>query len=117
MLVRSFVGDHKKHLNQSITWFKEAEMGERSLRIVPTVVAETCYVLESNYKLSRSKIADSFQMLLSQKWIQVIERDVLLRVWPVYISGFHFVDSYLYMYSKVHKTTILTFDKKLQKLG
>jgi predicted nucleic acid-binding protein len=99
-----------------MNWFKDAEKGNREIEINSVVVAETCFVLESFYNKTRREISLSLESFLSYKWLKVKERETLLNLWPWYLQGFHFVDSYLLAYGKVNNEKILSFDKKLMRI-
>jgi len=114
VLIRFFVGDNKVQQKRARNWFSQAQKGKRKLAIKTIVVAETCFVLESFYKKQREKIADVFEVFLSQSWLVVEEREVMLSLWEWYKKGFHFVDSYLLSWAKSNNSSILSFDKKLQ---
>ena len=47
VLLRFLVGDNKQQHQEAERWFKEAEQRKRKIVLVPLVVAETCFVLES----------------------------------------------------------------------
>lgn len=115
VLLRFLVGDHEKQHEVAERWFKEAEQHQRKIVVVPLVVAEACFVLESFYKKQRKEIADALEVLIAQRWLQVQEREVLLSLWPWYRQGLHFVDSFLLAWAQAHKGTILTFDQSLSK--
>ena len=115
VIVRFLVGDHAKHQAQAVQWLEQAEQNKREILIKPLVVAETCFVLESFYKKSRTEIAEAMLVFLSQKWLHVENRDELLSLWPWYRKKFHFVDSYLLAWAKVNNGQVLSFDKKLMK--
>lgn len=95
--------------------FKEAEAGKRKLKLTALVVAETCFVLESFYKFDRLEIAENMATIVSQKWLDVSERDIIQKVWFWYQKKFHFVDSYLLASAHQHKAGVATFDSKLAK--
>ncbi|KKU13634.1 MAG: PilT protein domain protein [Parcubacteria group bacterium GW2011_GWC2_45_7] len=116
VLLRFLVRDNTAQYNQAQQWFKEAEDGRRKIIIIPLVVAEACYVLGSFYGQSRDSIADMLEIFISQRWLQVEERDVLLGVWQYYRKGLHFVDSYLRAWTDINGGTILSFDKALLKI-
>lgn len=115
IILRFFVGDNKAQQNRSKLIFAEAEKGKRKLLVKPLVVAECCFVLESFYKKKRDQIASSFEVFLSQKWLEVEGREELLLMWNWYRKNFHFVDSYLLAWAKIKKSKIVSFDKKLLK--
>ena len=72
-------------------------------------------MLESFYKKGREEIAEVFEVFLSQRWLKVEEREILLALWVEYIGGLHFVDSFLLTWVKVNEAGLLSFDKDLLK--
>lgn len=117
VIVRFLVKDQPAQFRQASVWFKEAEQGQRSILVTSLVVAETTFVLESVYQQSRADIAATWQVLLSQKWLKVPERPVLLSLWPWYLKKLHFVDSYLLAWAKHQQGEVLTFDQQVKKLA
>lgn len=115
VIVRYIVGDNKDHQEQAMRWFSKAEKGTISIRVLPVVIAEAVYVLQSWYHHPREKIANVMEVFLSQRWLDVHDRDALLDIWEPYRAGMHFIDSYLIALSKAEGVEVLTFDKKLQK--
>lgn len=116
VLIRFLVGDNSKQLAQAKNWFERAEEGEYKIIVSSIVIAETCFVLESFYQVTRQEIADKLQVFLGQRWLRIPNRQVLLALWPHYLKDFHFVDSYLMSQAKISNSNILTFDIKLKKL-
>jgi len=117
ILTRFFIGDNRQQHRQAEAFFREAEMGKRKLKLTALVVAEATYVLESFYKRLRPEITQFLKVFISQKWLAVEERNILLNSWPWYLKGFHFVDSYLLARVRLNGEKILTFDKKLKKIA
>jgi len=115
VLLRYLVGDVDKHQQQATKWFKEAQQGKRKLRLSTIVIAETCFVLESFYKQERNSIANTLEVIISQKWITITDRKILLNLFGYYREGLHFVDSYLISWAKNNNESILSFDKQLLK--
>ena len=113
VLVRFLVGDNTTQKKQAEQWFKEGESGKRKIVVLPIVVAEGSFVLESFYKKRREEIANAFEIFLSQRWLQVAERDTLLSLWKWYREGLHFVDSFLLAWARLNAGRVLTFDKEL----
>ena len=115
VLLRFFVGDHPAHLVLAKDIFQGAQKGRCSLVILPIIVAETVFVLDSFYKKSPHEIADVFEVFLSQRWLDVLERDILLSAIDRYRLGEHFVDCYLAAWAQYEDTDPVTFDTKLKK--
>lgn len=115
VIVRFFIRDDERQYHQTLKWFSEAETGKINIVVLPLVVAETCFVLESFYKISRSQISEYLEVFLAERWIQVEDRNILLGVFDKYRLGEHFVDSFLLQKSKVQGYELITFDKKLLK--
>ncbi len=115
VLVRYLVRDEESQYQQVVNWLKDAEDGKMKIIIPTIVVAETCFVLESFYKKQRDEISDSMVVFLSQRWMAVPDRDILLSLWGNFKNGLHFVDSFLLSLAERENYKLLTFDKKLQK--
>lgn len=111
--LRYLVKDNPQQHQQAIDWLKLGQQGQYILIVKPVIVAETCFVLESFYKQNRQTISETWQNILSQKWLKVSERQELLGLWPFYLKGLHWVDSYQISWAICHKAEILTFDKQL----
>ena len=109
VLARFLVGDNAAQKMQAEQWFKEGESGKRKIVVFPIVVAECSFVLESFYKKSREDIADAFEIFLSQRWLQVSERDALLSLWQEYRKGLHFVDSFLLAWARCNGGRVFEF--------
>ncbi|GEM_PF-180879 len=115
VLLRFFVGDEALQQKEASLWFSEAEKGKRKIVLNSLVVAEATFVLESFYKKDRKEIAEVFEVFISQRWLDVPERDVLLGLWSWYIKGLHFVDSFLLSWASLSDLAILSFDKPLKR--
>jgi len=115
VLLRFLVGDNEKQQKTASYWFKEAEQRKRKIVIIPLIIAEACFVLESFYKKQRKEIADTLEVFLAQRWLEVEQREVLLSLWLWYRQGLHFVDSFLLAWTQTHTGDILTFDQSLLK--
>lgn len=113
VLLRFLVGDNQSQQAQAIEWFRQAEKGKIKIVIVPLVIAEACFVLESFYKQNRSDIISSMEVFMSQRWLKVENRDVIKHTWTYYQNNFHFVDSYLLAWQEISQGDILTYDQKV----
>lgn len=117
VLIRFLVGDNKEQQEQSFDWFKDAQKGKIKIIITTIVIAEACFVLESFYKISKNKIAEKMELIISQRWISVQDKSTLAKTLSHYKNGLHFVDGFLMALAKEHNADILTFDKKIRKLA
>lgn len=113
VLIRFLIGDVPEQKFQAAVWFQEARKQKRSILVLPIVIAEASYVLESFYKNDRREIAESLETFVSQRWLRVESRRELLALWIWYRGGMHFVDSFLLAWSHMHKATVLSFDQKI----
>ena len=113
VLIRYLVRDQENHYQQAVKWFRQATAGSIELEVKSLVVAEAVFVLQSFYKQKRDPIAESFEVLLSQRWLLVENREVLLAAFNWYRQGLHFVDSYLIACAQKDNCEVLTFDQKL----
>ena len=81
------------------------------------VVAEVIYVLLKVYKVDRDVIAKTVTDIMSEHNITVAHESVVLHALRIFASTtIDFVDCLLAGYAKKEGYTVLTFDKKLQKL-
>lgn len=115
VLVRFLVRDQEEHFREASAWFRSAQNGKIKLVVPTVVIAEACFVLESFYKRGRASIARSMMVFVSQRWLSVPERDIVLGLWEDYERGLHFVDSYLRTWARLEDLSVLSFDKKLNK--
>lgn len=115
VLLRFLVGDNAAQKTQAEKWFGEAEKSQKEIIVPALIIAEAIFVLENFYKKSRTEIAAAMELFLSQRWLNVPERDILLTSLSHYQKGNHFADSYLLAWQDIRHTSILTFDKGLKK--
>jgi len=116
IITRYLVGDVESQFTESINMFKRAELGEIRLLILPVVVAEVTYVLQSFYHKSAADISDAMGTFLVQPWFELEHEKALLGMWSWYEQGNHFVDSYLLALNKFENIELFSFDKKLNKM-
>lgn len=83
--------------------------------ITVEVVAECVYVLEGVYHVSRSDVAEALGLLLDE--VQCRRKQIACAALGYYSgSTFDFVDCVLAAEVDVEGRSVLTFDKRLQKL-
>ena len=81
------------------------------------IVAEIVYVLEKVYRIPKKEICNVLTMLFKRDNFNFIDKDIILtslKYYPEY--NLDYVDALLISYSKIQKASVLTFDKKLNKI-
>src|ERR1700735_4788278 len=93
LIVRHLTQDHAKHAAIAGKLFAACDRGELTLVILPSVLAECVFVLESFYKHPRAEIGRTLAMLIDSPGIEIadlpIHLDALRRYQP---TKLHFVD-------------------------
>src|SRR4051812_16991281 len=93
LIVRHLVQDHESHAKTAAMLFEACDRGELELIILPAVLAECVFVLESFYKHGRSAIASVLSQLLNSPGVVIDNAAVHLDALSRYASRrIHFVD-------------------------
>jgi predicted nucleic acid-binding protein len=71
VIVRHLTQDHPTHSATADRLFAACDRGELRLIVLPTVLAECVYVLESFYRYSPQRIADVLAVLISSPAIEI----------------------------------------------
>lgn len=110
MILRYLLND-----NPTMAEYAQQAIQNGRVRVTLEVIAEVVYVLGGVYSASRQDIRKSLCTFLEE--VDVEEKDVLRCALNTYASqNLDFVDCVLYAYHQVYGHSILTFDKKLNKL-
>lgn len=115
VLVQLLVGNVEEQQKEAIRLFKRAEKAKMMLIVLPVVLAESCFVLNSYYKKSNEEVATTMEGLLSVDWLEIEHKEAMRGMWGWYREGRHFVDSYLLALQKFENCQITSFDKRLMK--
>src|SRR5258708_2913007 len=93
LIVRHLVQDHARHAKAAGKLFDACDRGELTLVVLPAVVAECVFVLESFYKQPRTAVARVMSGLISSPGIELADLAVHLDALDRYSkSKLHFVD-------------------------
>jgi predicted nucleic-acid-binding protein len=93
LIVRYFVQDHEKHARAAGKLFDACDRGELVIVVLPVVLAECVFVLESFYRPSRADIASALGRLISSPGVEIGEVTVHLDALNRYKrTKAHFVD-------------------------
>lgn len=116
LIVRYLVQDHPKHAQAAERLFEACDRGELTVMVLPAVLAECVFVLESFYGRSREAIAEALGALLSSSGVEIIEAAVHLDALRRYRnSKLHFVDCVLAAAAAAQNIPLASFDRGFRK--
>ena len=117
LIVRHLVQDHEKHARAAAKLFAACDRGELVLHILPVVLAECVFVLDSFYQHARSDIAGALSRLISSAGVQVLDLPVHLDALDRYRKNkVHFVDCVIAANAAAERKAVASFDRDLRKL-
>ena len=113
VVVRFLRSEDKQHAD-AVRLIEATQTAGKQFVLLDIVVAETIYVLTTQYKLGREKVADSMSKIISHKAIGVATPAILGEALARYsATKLHFVDCYLIAMANAAGRKIATFDKEL----
>jgi predicted nucleic acid-binding protein len=118
IIVRYLVQDDEKHSRAATQLVEACDRGELTLVLLPAVVAECVFVLESFYQHPRADIAHVLSALVASPGIQLLETAVHLDALDRYRrSKLHFVDCVISATAARDDIPVATFDRDFKKFG
>ena len=118
LIVRYLVQDHEKHAKAAGKLFDACDRGDVAIVVLPVVLAECVFVLESFYEHSRGDIASALARLISSPGVEigdaVIHLDALDRYRKTKV---HFVDCLIAATAMAEDTPVVTFDQDFRKFA
>jgi predicted nucleic acid-binding protein len=116
LIVRHLVQDHEKHAKAAAKLFEACDRGEISVTVLPTVLAECIFVLESFYEHSRDQIAGVLAKLISSPGMELSDPAIHLDALRRYGSTkVHFVDCLIAATAAADDVAVATFDRDFRK--
>jgi len=116
LIVRYLVQDHEKHAKAAGRLFEACDRGETVVVILPAVLAECVFVLESFYQHPRSSIASALARFISSPGVEIgqltTHLDALARFKSTKI---HFVDCLIAAAAVTEDLPVATFDQDFRK--
>lgn len=116
VLVRFFTGDPPELASKARKLVGRADAGELVLLILPVVLGETFYTLESFHEMERKLVASKLSAFLQSRGIEAIESarvlDALRRCEQ---QGAHFADAYIAASAAELKYPIASFDRDFDR--
>jgi len=118
LIVRYLAQDHEKHARTAAKLFEACDRGELVLVLLPEVLAECVFVLESFYKHARKDIASALRVLASSPGIEIDGRAIHLEALDRYrATRAHFVDCVIASVASAGNFPVATFDKGFRKFA
>ncbi len=116
LIVRYLVDDHETHSKAATKLFDACDRGEVIIIVLPAVLAECVFVLESFYRHPRARVAAALERLISSPGIEIHSPAVHLDALARYRSTkLHFVDCLIAATAAANKLTVATFDQDFRK--
>ena len=117
LIVRYLVQDHDRHSKVATSLFAACDSGEVTLVILPEVLAECVFVLESFYKHPRANIAAVIAQLLECPGIEIMEHMIHVDALARYAkTKLHFVDCVLAATGVGRGLSVASFDADFKKM-
>jgi predicted nucleic acid-binding protein len=114
--VRYLVADDEKHTRAAAKLFEACDCGDLTLVVLPVVLAECVFVLESFYEKARRDIAQVLSDLIASPGVEFGELTVHLDALGRYSSTkLHFVDCLIAAHAIAGDIPVATFDNDFKK--
>jgi predicted nucleic-acid-binding protein len=118
LILRYLVQDHEVHAKAAGRLFDACDRGEVVIVVLPAVLAECVFVLESFYGHARGDIAQALGRLISSPGVEITDVAVHLNALERYTkTKAHFVDCLIAAAAAAKKTPVATFDQDFRKFG
>ncbi len=116
LIVRYLVQDHEKHAKAAGRLFDACDRGDVVIVVLPGVLAECVFVLESFYEHPRGDIASALGRLISSPCVEIdgaaIHMDALNRYRKTKV---HFVDCLIAATAATENMPVASFDQDFRK--
>jgi predicted nucleic-acid-binding protein len=115
LIVRYLVQDHEKHAKAAGKLFEACDRGDVVIVVLPAVLAECVFVLESFYEHPRGDIASALGRLISSPGVEIdtaIQLDALDRYRKTKV---HFVDCLIAATAATENMPVASFDQDFRK--
>lgn len=116
VLVRFLTGEPPPMAAKARRLVERADKGELILIVLPVIVAETFYTLESYYEIERKEVAEKLLAFVQSRGIETTEPDRITDALRRCISrNAHFADAYLAASALELNHPIASFDRDFDK--
>jgi len=118
LIVRYLVQDHEKHSRAAGKLFDACDRGDLVIVVLPVVLAECVFVLESFYEHLRGDIAAALGILISSPGVEISGAAIHLDALDRYRSTkVHFVDCVIAATATAEDTPVATFDQDFRRFA
>jgi predicted nucleic acid-binding protein len=118
LIVRHLVQDHEKHAEAAGRLFDRCDRGDVLIVVLPAVLAECVFVLDSFYQHPRGDIASALSALISSPGVEISEEAIHLDALTRYRkTRVHFVDCLIAAAASSENTPVATFDQDFRKFA
>ena len=112
LIIRYLVQDHEKHARAAGKLFDACDRGNLEIVVLPVVLAECVFVLESFYGHSRADIASALGRLISSPGVEISDLNVHFDALDRYkATKAHFVDCLIAATAVAKNLPVSTFDQ------
>jgi predicted nucleic acid-binding protein len=118
LIVRYLVQDHEKHARAAGRLFEASDRGDLVIMVLPIVLAECVFVLESFYEHPREDIAAALSTLISSPGVEIVEAAIHLDALDRYRkTTVHFVDCVIAATASAEGIPVATFDQDFRRFA
>lgn len=116
LIVRYLVQDHEKHAKAAGRLLEACDRGEVVIVMLPAVLAECVFVLESFYEHPRADIASTLSRLVTSPGVEISEVAIHLDALDRYKrTKVHFVDCLIAATGAAENVAVASFDQDFRK--
>jgi predicted nucleic-acid-binding protein len=118
LIIRYLVQDHEKHAKAAGKLFDACDRGDVVIVVLPTVLAECVFVLESFYEHPRGDIVSALGRLITSPGIEINGVEIHLDAMHRYRkTKVHFVDCLIAATATAQDIPVATFDEDFRKFA
>jgi predicted nucleic-acid-binding protein len=116
LIVRHLVQDNEKQASVAGKLFDACDRGQVAIVVLPAVLAECVFVLESFYQQERIEIASALSRLISSPGVEMVDAAIHLDALDRYgRTRVHFVDCLIAATASTEDIPIASFDQDFRK--
>jgi len=118
LIIRYLVQDHETQAKAAGKLFDACDRGEVAIVVLPAVLAECVFVLESFYEHPRGEIASALGRLISSPGVEIRDAAIHLDALDRYRkTKAHFVDCLIAAAAAAEHIAVASFDQDLRKFA